>query len=164
MTREAVVGGFTLSEQDVATIQTVVDRCREVGDEPISAAVLEALGQVLETDRVSVAGFCAASGRRSGSAPGLTDRDRFILTLLRPHLADHHARWLRAHPQTVPLTRRQLAVLDLVRDGYTNDQIGRRLNLSEGTVRTHLNHVYERLGVASRTAAVTAVYGDAEAG
>ena len=156
------MGGFTLSEQDVEAIQTVVDRCREVGDEPISSAVLEALCQVLETDQVSVAGFCASADLRSAS--GLTDRDRFILTLLRPHLADHHARWLRAHPRTVPLTRRQLAVLNLVRDGYTNDQIGRRLNLSEGTVRTHLNHVYERLGVASRTAAVTAVYGGAEAG
>ncbi len=156
------MGGFTLSEQDVAGIQRVVDRCREVGDEPISSAVLEALCQVLDTDQVSVAGFCASADPRSASC--LTDRDRFILALLRPHLADHHARWLRAHPPTVPLTRRQLAVLDLVRDGYTNDQIGRRLNLSEGTVRSHLNHVYERLGVASRTAAVTAVYGSAEAG
>ncbi len=55
-------------------------------------------------------------------------------------------------------------MLDLVRDGYTNHQIGRRLNLSEGTVRTHLNHVYERLGVASRTAAVTAVYGGSPVG
>ena len=29
------------------------------------------------------------------------------------------------------------------------------MGLSEGTVRTHLNHMYERLGVSSRTAAVT---------
>ena len=98
------MGGFTLSERDVAGIQTVVDRCREVGDEPISSAV-RALCQVLETDQVSVAGFCASADPRRAS--GLTDRDRFILTLLRPHLADHHARWLRAHPPTVPLTRRQ---------------------------------------------------------
>ena len=92
---------------------------------------------------------------------GTTDRDRFYLTLLRPHIQDHYRRWLRAHPPSTGLTRRQLAVLNLVRDGFTNHQIGRRLELSEGgTVRTHLNHVYERLGVASRTAAVTAVYGN----
>lgn len=92
---------------------------------------------------------------------GTTDRDRFYLTLLRPHIQDHYRRWLRAHPPSTGLTRRQLAVLNLVRDGFTNHQIGRRLELSEGgTVRTHLNHAYERLGVASRPAAVTAVYGN----
>ena len=38
-----------------------------------------------------------------------------------------------------------------------NAQIARRMQLSEGTVRTHLNHIYERLGVISRTAAVARV-------
>lgn len=52
------------------------------------------------------------------------------------------------------LTSRQVQVLELVREGCTNGQIARRMGLSEGTVRTHLNHVYARLGVASRTAAV----------
>jgi hypothetical protein len=33
--------------------------------------------------------------------------------------------------------------------------VARRMGLSEGTVRTHLNHIYERLGVTSRTAAVS---------
>jgi len=47
------------------------------------------------------------------------------------------------------------ASLQFVAQGYTNTQIGRRMRLSEGTVRTHLNHIYERLGVTSRTAAVT---------
>lgn len=96
--------------------------------------------------------------RTTGS--DFTDRDRFYLTLLRPHIHDHYRRWLQSHPPSTGLTRRQLAVLSLVRDGFTNQQVGRRLGLSEGTVRTHLNHVYERLGVASRTAAVTAVYGN----
>ena len=39
--------------------------------------------------------------------------------------------------------------------GHTNTQIGRRLGISEGTVRTHLEHIYGKLGVSSRTAAVT---------
>jgi DNA-binding NarL/FixJ family response regulator len=53
------------------------------------------------------------------------------------------------------LTPRQLELLQYVAQGYTNTQIARRMGLSEGTVRTHLNHIYERLGVTGRTAAVT---------
>lgn len=169
-----VVGGFTLSERDVGCLQAIVDGCRELGDEPVPGRVLQALREVLHTDEVSMSDFCNApvgfgeevdgqgASERNGSA--LAERDRFILTLVRPHITDHYGRWLRAHPPSLALTRRQLAVLDLVRDGFTNDQIGRRLNVSEGTVRTHLNHVYERLGVASRTAAVTLVYGGADVG
>lgn len=100
--------------------------------------------------------------RATGS--DFTDRDRFVLTLLRPHIQERYRRWQRLHPPSDALTERQLAVLSLVRDGFTNDQIGRRLDLAEGTVRTHLKHVFERLGVGSRTAAVTAVYGEPSPG
>lgn len=164
------MGGFTLSERDVGCLQAIVDGCRELDDEPIPAQVLQALREVLHTDEVSMSDFSTApvgfgeevahqGAPQPGNGAALADRDRFILTLVRPHITDHYGRWLRAHPPSLALTRRQLAVLDLVRDGFTNDQVGRRLNVSEGTVRTHLNHVYERLGVASRTAAVTVVYG-----
>ena len=39
--------------------------------------------------------------------------------------------------------------------GVTNGQIARRLGVSEGTVRIHLQNIYGRLQVSSRTAAVT---------
>jgi DNA-binding CsgD family transcriptional regulator len=44
--------------------------------------------------------------------------------------------------------------------GHTNAQIARRLGISEGTVRTHLENIYGRLGVSSRTAAVTRAFAD----
>jgi DNA-binding NarL/FixJ family response regulator len=42
--------------------------------------------------------------------------------------------------------------------GHTNTQIARRLGISERTVRTHLENIYERLDVSSRTAAVTRAF------
>jgi DNA-binding NarL/FixJ family response regulator len=50
--------------------------------------------------------------------------------------------------------------LRLVAAGHTNTQIARRLGISEATVRTHLENIYGRLQVSSRTAAVTRAFGD----
>ena len=95
-----------------------------------------------------------------GPGPDFSERDRALLTLLRPHL---HQAYLdaerRRHP--VPrLTPRQKNLLRLVAAGHNNTQIARRLGISEGTVRTHLENIYERLGVSSRTAAVTRAFPD----
>jgi DNA-binding CsgD family transcriptional regulator len=63
----------------------------------------------------------------------------------------------RRHP--VPrLTPRQEELLRLLAAGHTNAQIARRLGISEGTVRTHLENIYEKLNVSSRTAAVARAF------
>ncbi|MCX5386451.1 response regulator transcription factor [Streptomyces sp. NBC_00083] len=54
------------------------------------------------------------------------------------------------------LTRRELEVLQLVGDGLSNLQISKRLFLSQATVKSHLVHIYAKLGVDSRTSAVAA--------
>jgi DNA-binding CsgD family transcriptional regulator len=96
--------------------------------------------------------------RRSG--PDFSERDRALLTLLRPHL---HQAYLdaerRRHP-VPPLTPRHWDLLKLVAAGHTNAQIARRLGISEGTVGTHLENIYARLNVSSRTAAVTRAFPD----
>jgi hypothetical protein len=51
-------------------------------------------------------------------------------------------------------------VLHLIAVGHTNAQIAHRLGVSEGTVRTHLENIYARLQVSSRTAAVTRAFPD----
>jgi DNA-binding NarL/FixJ family response regulator len=49
-------------------------------------------------------------------------------------------------------------VLALIVEGLTNKEIGRRLNLSPDTVKNHVVHIIEKLGVSDRTqAAVTAI-------
>ncbi|MFF2389996.1 response regulator [Agromyces sp. NPDC058104] len=52
------------------------------------------------------------------------------------------------------LTVREAEVLSLVAEGRTNREIGKTLFLSEATVKSHLVHIFTKLGVGSRTAAV----------
>jgi len=52
------------------------------------------------------------------------------------------------------LTAREAEVLNLVAAGRSNRDIGRTLFLSEATVKSHLVHIFAKLGVGSRTAAV----------
>jgi pimeloyl-ACP methyl ester carboxylesterase len=55
------------------------------------------------------------------------------------------------------LTARERAILALLREGLDNAAIGRRLHLSDKTVRNHLSNVYRKLGVASRTQAIVKI-------
>lgn len=54
----------------------------------------------------------------------------------------------------VRLTERELAVLRLVAGGYSNKEIGRALNISDGTVKNHLTEILARLDARDRTHAV----------
>lgn len=81
---------------------------------------------------------------------------RLIRSPVGPHLL-----WIR-EPNRVTesdalalgLTPRQAQIAVLLVDGYTNDQIGRRLGIATGTVRKHLEEVFDRLAVPSRAAVV----------
>ncbi|WP_109211525.1 MULTISPECIES: response regulator transcription factor [Microbacterium] len=63
-------------------------------------------------------------------------------------------RMRRPEPETV-LTARELDVLRLVATGHSNKQIAVTLGIGESTVKTHLLKVFDKLGVADRTRAVT---------
>jgi len=67
------------------------------------------------------------------------------------------ARGSRRRPSTGwdSLTPTELEVVRLVVDGLSNPEIGRRLFMSRGTVKTHLSHIYAKLGVANRTELAT---------
>ncbi|WP_305093358.1 response regulator transcription factor [Prescottella sp. R16] len=53
------------------------------------------------------------------------------------------------------LTAREAELLGLLAEGLTNRELGKRLFISEATVKTHLAHIYAKLGVDSRAAAVS---------
>jgi two-component system NarL family response regulator len=54
----------------------------------------------------------------------------------------------------VQLTPREMAALRLMADGKANKEIAADLSISERTVKTHLGHLFEKLGVTSRTEAI----------
>jgi DNA-binding NarL/FixJ family response regulator len=56
------------------------------------------------------------------------------------------------------LSQRELDVLRLVADGATNREAAAQLFVSEATIKTHLLHIYEKLGVRDRAAAVGEAY------
>ncbi|AMO89276.1 bacterial regulatory s, luxR family protein [Corynebacterium simulans] len=55
----------------------------------------------------------------------------------------------------VALSGRELEILEALATGKSNKELAQRLFISEATVKTHLIHIYQKLGVDTRTAAVT---------
>jgi DNA-binding NarL/FixJ family response regulator len=75
-------------------------------------------------------------------------------TVLAPPVAARLVAQTRG-PARPELTRREVEVLRCVAEGLSNPDIGRRLFISEATVKSHLTRIFDKLGVADRTAAVT---------
>lgn len=102
-----------------------------------------------------------------------SERDRALLELLRPHLyyLDTHAALRRRLAEALreqdpperdedayaDLTPREREIVELVAEGKTNAEIAAQLWIAPSTVKKHLEHVYGKLGVGRRTAAVTLV-------
>jgi DNA-binding CsgD family transcriptional regulator len=101
---------------------------------------------------------------RSGGS-GFSDRERDLLEIVRPHLANLYRLGIAADRvsevpadvpfdvASVPLTPREREVLDWVAAGKTNRDIAAILGASPRTVEKHLERIYEKLGVETRTAA-----------
>ena len=49
------------------------------------------------------------------------------------------------------LTERERQIMRLVSEGLSNKQIGRRLNIADGTIKQHLHHIYQKLEISNRT-------------
>ncbi len=98
----------------------------------------------------------------SGRPGGVSDRDVRVLGLLVPHLARLYGRAAArrgALPALGDLTPREHEVICLVARGETNREIARALWISPNTVRKHLENIFEKLGVTTRTAAAARALG-----
>ena len=72
----------------------------------------------------------------------------------RTYIAPAAAAKLAEGVTRVQLTPRETATLRLLADGKANKEIATALDISERTVKTHLAHLFEKLGVTSRTEAI----------
>ncbi|MGW2486741.1 response regulator [Streptomyces sp. NPDC001606] len=81
-------------------------------------------------------------------------------TVLSPAVASRLVHAVRAprSPGNEALSAREREVLALVARGTSNREIARELFISEATVKTHLTHLYAKLGVSDRAAAVAVAY------
>jgi two-component system nitrate/nitrite response regulator NarL len=50
------------------------------------------------------------------------------------------------------LTERERQIMHLVSEGLSNKEVGRQLNISDGTIKVHLHHIYQKLAISNRTA------------
>src|SRR6266404_1658447 len=86
------------------------------------------------------------------SADGLVSCIRDVLAG-KTYLAPAAAAKLAEGVTRVQLTPREMATLTLLADGKANKEIASELDISERTVKTHLAHLFEKLGVTSRNEA-----------
>jgi DNA-binding CsgD family transcriptional regulator len=90
-----------------------------------------------------------------------SDRDVAMLAMLQPALQ----RIVLAQPRSSRppcLSDAERRVLELVAEGGSNQEVATHLCVTVGTVRKHLEHVYRKLGVTNRTAAVAALTGQSD--
>ncbi len=138
------IGGVAATERivrDVPGARVVVLTTYETDDAILEAIGAGARGYLLKAapEREIVAGI------RSVAAGA---------TVLAPELAAALARGVQRDRAAPRLSPREVEVLALVADGESNPSIARRLHLGEATVKTHLLHAFEKLGVDDRTRAV----------
>ena len=128
-TLRAVMG--PASQAEVAPYVALVHS--QLGETTFAAALAE--GRAMPLERALEAAFAPP-------APG-------------PALADPSAEPRSSAPRTAPagLTSREVEVLRLVAQGLTNDEVAERLIISPRTVAKHLEAIYGKLAVTSRTAA-----------
>lgn len=107
----------------------------------VAAGANAYLSKEAETDEIVTAILAAARGE----------------TILGPEVQTGLAEQIRFREENESrprLSEREHEVLGLIAEGLSAPEIGERIHLSTATVKTHLQHLYEKLGVSERAAAV----------
>lgn len=139
----------------------VLRRVRESGDSTRVVFVSAYLDSTLiySALEVGAAGFLSKRADRSAICDAVAAAARGEI-VLSPEIQTALGREIRANRRQAgpALTPREREVLVLAAEGLSASAIGERLFLSPSTVKTHLAHLYEKLGVSDRTAAVAEAF------
>lgn len=131
---------------------------RRWDEHPVHREYMPCVDELIFGYPVGAAGSLRILAARE-SGPIFGERELTICRLVLPHLRDVLAAVVPpAQAPTSALTARQREILRLAQIGMSNRQIGVALGISAATVRTHLEHIYDRLGVTTRTAAVAVAF------
>ncbi|WP_067429826.1 response regulator [Nocardioides jensenii] len=133
-----------------------IDATRRIRALPDAPQVLVLTTYDVESDVLAAVdagavGYLLKDADPAALAAGIRDAARGE-TVLAPSIAQRLVR--RTLRPDTSLSARELEVLELVAAGLSNQQVGERLFLSQATVKSHLVHVFGKLGVDSRTSAV----------
>lgn len=140
---------------------TVLKRLKARGSETrvvfLSAYLDSAL--IYAALQAGAAGFLSKGADRAAICDALEAAARGE-TLLSPDVQTALGREIRLNGTSnrTPLTERESQVLVLAAEGMSAAEIGQRLYVSSATVKTHLAHLYEKLGVSERAAAVAEAF------
>jgi DNA-binding NarL/FixJ family response regulator len=133
-----------MQEENLPT-RAVVFACGAIDEQEIVEAIrLGARGVVLKEMAPGLLLQCV----RKVHAGGEWIETRSVTRLL----GRIRQREIKAQEDDAVLTRRELEVMRLVARGLSNKAIGKRLSIGEGTVKTHVHHIYAKLKVTSRVA------------
>jgi LuxR family maltose regulon positive regulatory protein len=156
----AEAGGRTRSIVELQILQAAARQ--QEGDLRQACVVLESALQTavpLCDHRMflNAGGDIAALLRRVGRQDGLpADVQALVDALLDdPRMSETGRAPQSPGPMAEPLSRQELQVLRMLGGGYSNGEIGKALFISGNTVKTHLRHIYAKLGVKTRSAAVS---------
>jgi len=116
---------------------------------------------VLDAVRAGAAGYLLKDTRRDellaaikGTAEGRSYLDPAIAGKVMQQAAVGPPPARPAEAWTEPMTERELDILQLLAEGYSNPEIAGRLHLAPGTVRNYVSTIFQKLGVSDRTQAV----------
>lgn len=172
MERHIVYARLLLAQHALEQARDWLERLDQFAEERgygrwlISVRILRALADERLGDTRRALTFMADAVRLAASEDyirAFLDEPQAVMALLHQVRAEAPAfvdAVLNAAPPSLPsgpgdtLSERELEVLHLLAAGLTNAKIAERLFLSTGTVKQHVNHIYEKLHVHSRTQAV----------
>ena len=153
---------------DMATSESL-ELIKDVRDEEVTAKVLafavdEVSSDIRECAEAGAAGYVTADAsiddlvmaiQRIGRAE-LVCSPRIAAKLF-GWMAERASRWGSEPCQGKTITGRERQVLDHIRQGYSNKEIAQKLHIAEPTVKNHVHHLLEKLGVTTRAQAAALV-------